>query len=236
VRQCALVGFHYVTSWSFKLQVTASPERTITLGVAGEISSLALLALMVSQATVHAELATFNAELVDGRAKLTLPANCTLTWGTLELRDLLRFTGATLAATTTGDSQMRGVYCPQYPAVEDRPIARAARSVVLSHETADVHHYGTRRHRQITLRASGHQRSGLADEWRALKLFWDDYIATGAEVLWYPDLAVSAAFNAETAPWGYHTIRIVSPGDFDPTQQVPGYYGLWSMALDAVEI
>jgi phage baseplate assembly protein W len=236
VRNCALVGFHYVTSWSLQLQVVASPLRTITLAVGGEISSLALLALITSQAQVHGELATFTAALVDGRVRLTLPANCTLTWVTTELRDLLRFTGATVAATSTGSEQMRGIYAPQYPATEDRPISRAARSVVYAHTTADVHHYGTRRHRSITLRASGHQRSGLADEWRALKLFWDDYIAPGAEVLWYPDLAESAAFNADSAPWGYHTVRIVAPSDFDPAQQVPGYYGLWSLGLDCVEI
>lgn len=235
-RRCALVGYHDVDSWSFKLQVVANPERTITLAVGGEISSLALLALMVSEATAHAELASFNAELAEGKASITLPADCALTWVTTELRDILRFSGATLTASSTGSEQMRGVYSPQYPAIEDRPIARSSRSVVYAHETVDVHHYGTRQHRQITLRASGHQRSGLGDEWRALKLFWDDYIALGSEVLWYPDLSETSAFDADSAPWGYHAVKIVSPADFDPAQQLPGYYGLWTMALDAVEV
>jgi hypothetical protein len=233
-RKSALIGSIDVDTWSLTMQVVASPLRTITL-TNGETWATDLLAELETKATAFGELAAVRFEFVDGCAKVTLPANCTLSWTVTALRDALRFTGATMVATSTATRQMRGVFAPTAPLIDDRPKLVASGSVVLSTTSADVHHYGTRPHRLIGVRFAGHQRSGVYDEWRSFKDFWDDYLGPGAEVLLYPDLTIADAFDATDHPWGWTAIRVISPREFDPAFIVPSYYGLWRWDFEAVE-
>jgi len=215
------------------IQVVASPLRTITIA-AGEYYPSELLAAIEAAALAHAELATFAAELDAGKAKLTIPAAGTLTWVDADVKAALRFTAATLTAgATTAAQQCRGVYRSSLPVADDRRIDRRSASVLLSAESADVHAYGTRWHRMISLRATGNERSGAADELRALRLFWSDYF--GAVVRYYPDETIAVAFNEDSAPYGYHTIRIIGPVDFDPSRPQANFWGRWLLNIEAVE-
>lgn len=214
------------------LKVGANPDRTITIAE-GEYYPSDLLSSIEGQAQMFAELAAFAAELLEGRAKITMPASCTLTWDETELPDALRFDSTPMTTTTHASQQCRGVYRSALPVAADRRVDKRQASVLLSAEAADVHSYGTRWHRLITLRALGSERSGAADELRALRLFWADHF--GSLVRYYPDETIDGAFDADSEPYGYHVITLIGPQDFDPTRPQPNFWGRWQLDIEGVE-
>lgn len=238
VRRCAILGALDVPSaCTLKVQRSGYAVRTVTL-TPGEYYPLELLAhLQAAVRAAGAELSNFTASLVGDRATLSSSDTTSITeWTYATLATWLRMAAAPLSVTPSvaGTRAMVGVFCPNSPAVQDEPQPQTVRSDVLGFDGVDCHYYGARRHRMVSVRADGWERSGEADEMQSLIALWQDYVATGATVRWHWDIT-NTTVKSDANPKGYVAGKIINPKTFAPGRIRPTYYGAWRFDFELVE-
>ena len=228
---------------SFKVQRSGSSERTISLA-AGQRTPEQLCAALEAAWQVHTELLTLTARInSSGQVVITPPtgATVTITWaGGLEVRDCLRYTGATTTclagSANTATRQASGAFYMALPVADDVATMESLGSQAESDTGAEVTSWGLQFRRALIVRIRGNQRDAVESERRAFRDFWADHLATGNTITWCPDVSVTTAYAEVSNPFGRHTLTPIDASSYAPEREQANYWGRWTHRLQFVEV
>jgi hypothetical protein len=238
------LGAIEVESWSF--QVDEDPPGgpvTISLDdgtyyLSDDGGSDDLIAEIESKAAASALADNlYIAISADGIASITNDGTtATITWtanGT-ELRDILRFTGATTGPIddnpTSADRACR--YFAHSTTATNVDVPTDLGRTSLS-EADDGTLYGLDvgpliQQYRVKVRYSGPHRTTTANGYTEFRDLWIYSVKPGRKMRWYPDTAVTTAWAELTNPTGYHVVKALEPRTFTPTDVIRDYYGWYT--------
>jgi len=163
----------------------------------------------------------------------------TLTWNDTDLRDWLRYSGATTALSSTPASgsrvHKRGFY-PTRTTVVDLPIKPTPSTQSIS-DNGVVHtvSYATRIMRQFQFLFQGGPRDSVYREFQSMEDLVINHIAQGKRWRHYPDLTVLAAYAEVTEPKGYQEWVAQLPADWEPQPRIATWYEWFDYNVTAHE-
>lgn len=162
----------------------------------------------------------------------------TITWDSTstELRDWMRYAGATLALSSTPQDGSRshamGVYF-FYTAITDLPVypANAWQTRGDGGKVWTIS-LGELEERRLKWIFKGGPRSAVYTEYSALLELFRLHIRLGRRWRWYPDVTVAAAFVEVDEPFGYHELKAKLPLAWNPTPAVPQWYERFEFEME----
>lgn len=162
----------------------------------------------------------------------------TVTWGAggTTFRDLARYSGSTLALSTSAQTGARahfGGFYPSKAVVDERDPTRRIRQVYEGDDDQSVRIFSVAKKRRLLVRVRflGTPRDTT---WNERDDFEDfvDHVAQGYPLRLYPDRTVFEAYVRNTTPYGYETWVTLRPDGFDPQELIRRQKEIWEETLE----